>query len=325
MVISTRWLQLSILTFIFGFGVLGFLARVIYSEHPPIPDRVVREDGTVLFTGKDIMEGQHLFQKYGLMEYGTIFGHGAYLGPDFTAQYLHQSAIAAMEYYGRDGKTSADIQAQVKNEFKRNRYDSHTGVLVYSPGQAYGFNRLQEYYGTWFGPTSTQKGLRRPSIPDSADIHRLASYFSWAAWTSAAIRPGASYSYTNNWPSEPYAGNSPTAQAFIWSVLSLIALLGGIGLMLFIFGRYNILGWHHSESEQPEQKLRFRPPEDVRLSPSQRATAWYFLVVSGLFLAQGLLGGVNAHYHAEPSGFYGINVAQWLPYNLSRMWHLQLA
>lgn len=324
MVISTRWLQLSILTFIFGFGVLGFLARVIYNEHPPIPDKVLTEDGTVLFTGSDVMQGQHLFQRYGLMEFGTIFGHGAYLGPDFTAQYLHQSVLACIRFYEQDGKAPADIKARVRDEFKRNRYDTHTRTLAYTRGQAYSFDRLKEYYSGWFGPHSMQKGLRRPNISDPADIHRLTAYFSWAAWASAANRPGADYSYTNNWPYEPYAGNYPTAQAFIWSVLSLIALLGGIGLMLFIFGRYDILGWHRSDVDEPEQKLRFRPPEDVRLSPSQRATAWFFLLVSSLFLAQGLLGGVNAHYHADPAGFYGTDITQWLPYNLSRMWHLQL-
>ena len=61
------------------------------------------------------------------------------------------------------------------------------------------------------------------------------------------------------------------------------------------------------------------------MTPSQRATAWYFLVVAGLFLFQGLLGGVNAHYHVEPAGFYGSGLESVLPYNLSRMWHVQLA
>jgi len=325
MLISSRWLQVAILTFIFGFAVLGFLARVIYNEHPPIPDKVVTDNGDVLFTGNDVMEGQQLFQKYGLMEFGTIFGHGAYLGPDFTAQYLHKSTEAALSYYHQRRGPSRDIEDEVKKESKLNQYDPATGVLIYSPGQSYAFSTIQDYYQSWFRSPSTQQGLQWPHISDPNDIHKLTAYFSWAAWTSSATRPGTNYSYTNNWPYEPKAGNYPTAQAFIWSVLSLVALLGGIGLMLFIFGKYNILGWHHSAEEEPDVKLKFRAPELVRLTPSQRATAWYFLVVSGLFLAQGLLGGVNAHYHAEPAGFYGVNIAQWLPYNLSRMWHLQLA
>ncbi len=325
MVISPIWLQVSIITFIFGFTVLGILARLIYQQSPPIPARVVAADGTILFASGDVMAGQQTFQKYGLMQFGTIFGHGALLGPDFTAQYLHQAAVAATDFYTRAGKSPADVALQVKDEFKRSAYNASTRTLTYTPGQAYAFSQLEQFYRMWFGPPATQQGLRRPYFSDPKVIHDLTAYFSWAAWTASTRRPGEVYSYSNNWPPEPLVGNQPTAQAFLWSMFSLIALLGGTGVIFYIFGRYNLLGWHRYHDEEPERQIQFRPPEDVKLSPSQRATAWYFLVVSGLFLAQGLLGGVNAHYHAEPGGFYGLNLSNILPYNLSRMWHLQLA
>ena len=140
---------------------------------------------------------------------------------------------------------------------------------------------------------------------------------------STTARPGEVYSYTNNWPPEALAANTPTPDTLLWSVLSLIALLGGAGLLFFFIGRFDLLGWHRADPKGYE--LAFRPPGEVRLTPSQRATAWYFLVVAGLFLAQGLLGGLNAHYHVEPDSFYGIPMDTWIPYNLSRMWHLQLA
>jgi nitric oxide reductase subunit B len=324
MVISPLWLQFSILTFIVGFTVLGFLATVIYREHPPIPDRVVSETGQILFTGDDVMAGQHIFQKYGLMQYGTIYGHGAYLGPDFTAQYLHESASNMLRTYGGESP-SPEVRARVKEELQRNTYDENTKTLTYSEGQARAFESMVEYYRQFFSSPDTQAGLQRPHIADPAEIRRLTAYFSWAAWTTTARRPGKDYSYTNNWPPDELAGNGPSAQSFVWSVYSLIALLGGTGLVLFLFGRYNLLGWHRYGEDAPERRIEFRRPEEVRLTPAQRATAWYFLVVAGLFLAQGLLGGVNAHYHVEPAKFYGFNLAQWLPYNLSRMWHLQLA
>jgi nitric oxide reductase subunit B len=325
MVISKWWFQVSILTFAIGFCVLGYLAYRIYNEHPPIPKKVVTQDGKVLFSGDDIMAGQHVFQKYGLMEYGTLFGHGAYLGPDFTAQYLHEAALAMLRFYSPNGEPTADTRARVEQEFKQNVYQPATGTLPYTAGQAHAFEQLVSFYRDYFTTTANQRGLKRPQISDPEEVRRLTAYFSWAAWVATAVRPGAGYSYTNNWPPEPMVGNHPTAEAFLWSVLSLIALLGGTGLLLFIIGRYNLLGWHRADEDLSMRNLRFRPPEEVRLAPGQRATAWYFLVVAGLFLLQGLLGGANAHFHVEPEGFYGLDVSSWLPYNLSRTWHLQLA
>jgi nitric oxide reductase subunit B len=324
MLLSPLWLQVAILTFLVGFAVLGILAYLITAEHPPIPQRVLRPDGTVLFTGDDIMGGQHVFQKYGLMQFGTLFGHGAYLGPDFTAQYLHQAGTAMRQFYGAAGLPPADAAARVEQEFKHNGYDPGTGALAFTAGQVHAFEELVPYYRTWFGRPDEQVGLRRPTL-DQSEVRRLTSYFAWAAWAAAARRPGAGYSYTNNWPPEPMVGNRPTAEAFLWSVLSLIALLGGVGVILFLFGRYDLLGWHRAEEEGAGRPVSFRPPDQVRLTPAQRATAWYFLVVAGLFLLQGLLGGANAHYHVEPGGFYGIDIARWFPYNLTRMWHVQLA
>ncbi len=325
MTISSLWLQTSIITFIVGFAVLGYLAYVMHAQQPPVPKEVRTADGTLLFSGDDVLAGQHLFQKYGLMQFGSVYGHGAYLGPDFTAQYLHMAGQDMQRFYSDGTGTSPEASARVAREFKANLYDPANGVLTFTPGQSYAFAQMEKFYRGWFGPNQQQRGLQRPHIAEASDIHQLTSFFAWASWTATAARPGTSYSYTNNWPPEPMAANSPTAEAFMWSVLSLIALLGGIGLILFFVGRYNLLGWHRGEDEEPGQVLAFRPPEEVRLTPAQRATSWYFLVIAGLFLLQGLLGGINAHYHAEPAGFYGFRIADWMPYNLSRTWHLQLA
>ena len=325
MVISSLWLQMAVVTFLAGFAVLLYLAYRIHAEPPPIPGRVVAEDGSTLFTGDDIMAGQHIFQKYGLMQYGTIFGHGAYLGPDFTAQYLHEAAGTMIDFHRGRGLAEADARQRTSGELKQNRFDPQADVLQYAPSQAGAFHKLVAFYTGYFGRVAEQTGLRRPAITDRDEIRRLTAYFAWSAWAAAATRPGTAYSYTNNWPSEPLAGNTPTAEAILWSALSLITLLGGTGLLLFVVGRWDLLGWHRADEERPGQRFRFRPPEEVRLAPAQRATAWYFLVIAGLFLLQGLLGAANAHYHVEPSGFYGLSLGDWLPYNLSRMWHVQLA
>ncbi len=319
LMISRAWVQAVVIVFLFGFFVLGFLAYRTYTGEPPIPERVVDPRGNVLFTRSDIMAGQAVFLQNGLMEYGSVFGHGAYLGPDFTADYLHRAALFSIDAHG--GDTSDRAKAQTITDFKTNTYDAATGTVVYTAAQSLAFHELEQYYGTFFGEPTSKHGLRPRAITDPQQIHQLTTFFSWTEWAASALRPGLSYSYTNNWPPEPLVDNRATADTIVWSVLSLIALLGGIGLLLAAFGRWNLLGWHGRE----RQTISFRPPDAVALTPAQRSCAWFFFVMALLFLLQTLLGGATQHYRAELSSFFGIDLARLLPFNIARTWHLQLA
>ena len=151
------------------------------------------------------------------------------------------------------------------------------------------------HYSRFFSEPTTKHGLRPDAITDRADLAALTAFFGWTAWAGAAERPGHNYSYTNNWPPEPRVDNRPTANVIVWSVLSLIALLGGIGLLFAAFGRWNILGWHGRE----QASLSFRTPGDVALTPAQRACAWFFFVMAALFVIQTLVGAASQHYRAE--------------------------
>ena len=90
--VSRAWVQVTALVLLIGMAVLGFLGYRAYTADPPIAAQVLTPDGRVVYTGDDVRDGQALFLREGLMEYGSIFGHGAYLGPDFTADYLHRAA-----------------------------------------------------------------------------------------------------------------------------------------------------------------------------------------------------------------------------------------
>ena len=169
-------------------------------------------------------------------------------------------------------------------------------------------------------PTS-KFGLRPNAISDPEQIRKLTAFFSWSAWAASTARPGHSYSYTNNWPPEPLVANHLTADAIVWSMLSLAALLGGIGLLFTTFGRWNILGWHGRE----QQSMSFRAPDEVMLTPAQRACAWFFFVMAALFLLQALLGGASEHYRADLQSFFGIDLGRFLPFNIVRTWHVQLS
>ncbi len=319
LMISSKWGQAVVIVFLFGFFVMGLLAYRTYTSEPPIPAKVVDPSGQVLFTHADIIRGQETFLRNGLMEYGSIFGHGAYLGPDYTADYLHRAALIVRMQYG--GAESDRARAQTVKDFKTNRYDPATGTLEYTAAQATAFKDLEVHYGDFFSQPSTRFGLRAKAITNPQQIDNLTAFFSWSAWASASSRPGLEYSYTNNWPSESLVGNHLTADAVVWSVLSLIALLGGIGLLLAAFGRWNFLGWHGRE----RAVVSFRPPDSVSLTPAQRATAYFFLVMAVLFLLQTLLGGASQHYRADLSNFFGLDLARILPFNIARTWHVQLA
>jgi nitric oxide reductase subunit B len=310
-------MQAVCVTFAIGFGILGYLAYRIYADQPPVPESFVGPDGGVAFTREEILEGQSVFATRGLMEQGTIFGHGAYLGPDFTADALHRMELTMQRFYG----DAPDAPARIRGDFKTSNFD---GARVHlSAAQIAAWDDLLQRYATWLGSGVAEDGLRGPRIEDPAEIRAVAGYVAWSAWVATSPRPGRAYSYTNNWPPDAAAGNTLTAEALVWSAISLVALLAGIGATMFAFGRWEKLGW--PDDEPPAQDLVFRAPDEVRLTPAQRATVWYFIVVAGLFLAQGLCGGANAHYHADTTSFFGVDLGAWFPYQLTRTWHVQLA
>ena len=150
----------------------------------------------------------------------------------------------------------------------------------------------------------------------------MTAFFGWTAWGSSAQRPGHDYSYTNNWPAESLVGNAPTGDLMIWSVLSLIVLIGGTGVMFAIYGRWSQkIGWHSEEAPA----LSFRQPEDVGLTKSQRVVAWYVFTIAALFLVQTLLGALAEHYRADVLSFFGFDLGRLLPFSLARTWHVQLS
>ena len=290
--ISKGWIQAVVLVVLFGFFVLGLLAYRTYhgaSADPGAGRRPERRRRSS--PARTSATGQQVFLHNGLMEYGSVFGHGAYLGPDYTADYLRRASDLVRAAYGgaalgrarpgRRSRTSAPTattrdtrHARVHRRRRRRR----------SAGSC-------RYYSGFFSDPTTEHGLRPNAITDPTQLRQLTAFFAWTAWAAAAKRPGHNYSYTNNWPPEPRVDNKPTANVIVWSVLSLIALLGGIGMLFGAFGRWGRnLGWHGRE----QATLSFRSPGDVALTPAQRATAWFFFVMAALFLLQTLVGAAVA-------------------------------
>ncbi|MGA2079612.1 MAG: cbb3-type cytochrome c oxidase subunit I [Holophaga sp.] len=330
--LSPWWRQAVILVMIFGFSLLTLVTVKTYQGAPPIPARVVDPAGQVVLLGKDIKEGQEVFFKYGLMEHGTLWGHGAYLGPDYSAEYLHRLAeigqdTLAKARYGKlfkdlDSGQAMEIGETLKVQLKQNRYDPKTDTLIFTEAECASYRTQVGEWKDYFTGATPAPGLPSKFIQDERELKHLAGYFAWAAWATVASRPGVDYSYTNNWPFEPLVGNGPTASAYLWSALSLVSLLSGLGLILFIFGKFDYLGWGGTEGYKHAQEGRLQA---WILTPSQKALGFFFAIVALLFLAQTGLGGALAHYRVESGAFYGFDLAAFLPYNLARTWHLQLA
>ena len=318
--LSKGWVQGVVLVMVFGFLIMGILAVRTYTDSMPVPRTVTGPNGDTVYSEADITAGQQIFLRRGLQEYGSVMGHGGYLGPDYTAEYLRMSSENV-----RDQLTAAGRQEPAeatKQMLRANRYDEATGVLSFTAEQVVAFEDAEKFYSSVFGTDSTKYGLIPNMITDPQEIHELTAFFSWTAWASAAERPGHTYSYTNNWPSEPRVDNTPTADIVVWSGLSLTALLVGLGALFALYGRWSSkIGWH--AAEQPT--LAFRQPGEVQITKTQKVTAWFFFVVAALFLAQSLLGGAIEHYRADLSTFFGIDLARFLPFNLARTWHVQLS
>lgn len=310
-VISRWWIIVLTCVLIYGFATLITVTCKAFRDKPPMPEQVIGPDGNVLFTKADIEEGQQLFLRYGLMDNGSIWGHGAYLGPDFSALYLHDLAL---NYADSIPEASHRIELA-----KHNRYDSATGTLVYNDIEARTLAESPARWKDYFSDPAKNGGLKRNLITDPEELRQLSAYFSWAAWATVANRPGADYSYTNNFPAEELVGNAPTTSTAVWSAASLLFLLFGVGGCLFFIGR-------HSEDDWNPAKNPVAPVmEDGRTPSSIRALLKFSAVVALLFLAQTLVGGAVAHYRAEPGNFYGWDMSSLWPSQLMRSWHLQLA
>ena len=334
---QTRKLWLGLIALLLAsFSVLLWMGGEIHKAAPPMPERVATADGTVLYTRADIETGRQVWQSIGGQQLGSIWGHGALVAPDWSADWLHRETEAwlqlrASRTFGRSYASLGDgdrakLQAELQPEVRRNGYDPATGILLVDADRARAIAQVASHYQSLFSNDPATAKLRetyamRDGTVDTLEHRRqLGAFFFWTSWAAATERPGATakQTYTNNWPFEPLVGNKPTASTFLWTVFSVLFMIAGIGL----------LGWHyavyHGKDPAPVP-----PKQDPLLglvpTPSMKATGKYFWVVVALFLVQILLGATTAHFQVEGQEAYGFPLAQVLPYSLTRSWHTQLA
>jgi nitric oxide reductase subunit B len=327
------WTWLAIIC-VASFSVLLWVGNEIYLKAPPIPKQVISTKGEVLFTGDQTMLGQQAWMSAGGQQLGTVWGHGSYVAPDWSADWLHREALALQDLFAqRDhGAKYADLSPErraqvdilVKQELRTNTYDAKTGVLALSNIRAEAVRQVGAHYAGLFGSDPKLDKLREQyamnanSLPQANEREALTGFFFWSSWAAAADRPGESgLSYTSNWPSEPLVGNSPSAGTGIWSIASVILMIAAIAGMLFFHST-------HKEEEDPVAP-KTDPLFSLKATPSMKATRKYFMVVVGLILAQVGMGVITAHYAVEGHSFFGFPLADILPFTVSRTIHTQFA
>ncbi len=325
-----RWLAAI---FLVSFAVLGWIGHEIYLSAPPIPAQVISRDGQQVFGPGQVMQGQQAWLSAGGQQLGSVWGHGSYVAPDWSADWLHREAVALRDvlakqafqapYAALASDQQALIGARVKNELRRNTYDPVTGTLTLSAERASVVRELARHYTGLFGDDPALAGLReqyamvRHTLKDPADLQALPAFFFWSAWSSATDRPGETdLSYTSNWPHEPIIDNVPTTGNGIWSIVSVILLIAGVAFMI---------AWHSAAKEEADPTPPAHDPLfELKPTASMRATTKYFYVVIALILLQVVMGVVSAHYAVEGQSFFGIPLAEILPFTVSRTIHTQL-
>jgi nitric oxide reductase subunit B len=326
MTMRRLWL-LFVVVLVVSFTVLGWIGTRIYQEAPPIADKVVTSDGKVVIDTGEIEAGQNVWQSMGGMEVGSIWGHGSYVAPDWTADFLHREATFILDRWANQAfgsdfqhlneEQQAQLTGRLTQLMRTNLFDPETKAITIDPLRAEAFESNLKHYADVFSNGKTDYAIPAGAVTDESRLRQLTAFFFWTAWAASADRPGENISYTNNWPYEPLVGNRPSGQTVVWTGVSIIMLLAGISAMAWWYAA------RRGEGQEPA------PPEIDPLgtwnaTPSQKATVKYFWVVSALLLAQMLLGVVTAHYGVEGDAFYGIPLSKWLPYSVTRTWHVQL-
>lgn len=328
------WIGL-IAVMVISFSVLGFFGYEIYMQKPPIPEKIITDSGEQLFTSQEIKDGQSVWQSIGGQEMGTVWGHGSYVAPDWSADWLHREAVYILNeltikadsitYDKESSEKQAYFKSILQKDIRTNTYDNVTKTLKISSLRAKAIKANMVYYKDLFTngkdleKTRLAYALPENTIKDDASMQKMNAFFFWTSWACVTERPGKEITYTSNWPGDDLVGNHSNGKHVFWSLISIVMLLLGIGLLGFYYAKNqdkDVIGLTYPEKD---------PLLNLQATPSMKATLKYFWIVTGLILLQVVTGIITAHYGVEGNGFYGLRLDSILPYSISRTWHVQLA
>ena len=327
------WLPILLVLIAGGAGIM-YMGIKTYQDAPPIPNYRSPAGATVISSAA-ITRGQLIFQKYALMDYGSMFGDGAGRGPDFTAEALHHVAVAMRDRYLRadlrdTSSSSSDryhvaaVESRVRSELKTNSYDPASNSVAMTDGQFAAYESLVLYYTNFFHGTGPTPFSPARYITDTNEIRDLTSFFFWGSWVCSVQRPGKEYSYTHNWPYDEAAGNKATSQNIFWSLFGVFGFVLGLGGVLYLYGRTGkSMAFQRTDRSRPVLTIGLL--KDFTPSPTQRGTYRFFATAMALMLVQVLAGVLTIHDFVGFTSFFGVDLAKWLPITITRGWHVQMS
>ncbi|CAD7286577.1 nitric-oxide reductase large subunit [Campylobacter suis] len=323
------WLTLvAVLTI--AFGILGYYGVEVYRSSPPIID-FKDQNGNTVISKEKILKGQEAWQSIGGMQLGSIWGHGAYQAPDWSADWLHKELVAFLQIISKQKYAKnydelneiqkATLKTELKAQYRTNSVTNDSVIL--SADRIAAIKIVSDEYSALFGDDAKFDDIRKAyamktnTLPGKENRDELNAFFFYTSWAASTNRPNSDATYTNNWPHEPLIDNVPTSENIFWSVTSIVLLLAGIGLLVWFSEFYGKKDDEHLAPPSSD------PLSLLSLTPSQKALSKYLFVTVALFAFQFMMGGFVAHYTVEGQHFYGIDVSQYIPYSLARTWHIQ--
>lgn len=315
------------------FTILGFFGSEVYKKAPPLYESINSSSQGVIYTKDDILDGQEVWQSIGGQQIGSIWGHGAYQAPDWTADWLHRELVNYQTIYSKNklGKSFNDLSKQEKmlvkasmlEDYRESKVENDKVLISDIRYQAY--LKTKEYYLSLFSNSPELRDTRKAYaiheevLPSAERREKMMAFFHWSTWAASANRPGENHTYTNNWPHEPLIDNVPTSENIFWSIISVILLLTSIGFLVWYYA------FKKEEDDVNSELPSSDPLKNFKLTPSMKSLWKYWGVVVVLFIIQIGLGGILAHYTVEGQDFYGFPLSKFLPYTLARTWHIQIA
>lgn len=321
-----QWWKVLFSIFIISLCVVGTLAYKTYESAPPVADFVINDE--VLIKKENIIRGQDIFLKYALMDYGSFLGDGGLRGPDFSAEALHQIVLSLQYFFKNENplKSKNLIRTEIQEILKTNTYNKTKNSIQLSPPMAYSLEKIRQYYFEKFTTGGELVGNevfpQKNYITNKDELGQLADFFFWGAWLSSATRPGTNYSYTHNWPFNKDAGNVPSSDIIIWSLMAIFVLFIVLGICLFFYGKINTQKIFTTSdlSQTPYQTLQ--QINDYLPTLCQKAVYKYFALAIILFFLQVSFGILTALD-------FLISMPEWItttfPTTVTRAFHTQIS